>query len=66
VPLVAWELHVHTQDVRLTPTSPAVVFRVKTTPVSGAVPRLQDVPDAKTLATGGRWRILGACGSASG
>jgi hypothetical protein len=66
VPLVAWELHVHTQDVQLAPTSPAVVFRVKTTPVSGAVPTLQDVPDARTLATGGRWRILGACGSASG
>jgi len=63
VPVVAWNLHVHTQDVGLVPRAPAVVFRVKTTNGSRSVPSLGAVATAPTLATGSNWRIVGACGS---
>jgi hypothetical protein len=63
VPVVAWNLHLHTQDVRLDPRSPAVVFRVKTTTNSRSIPALGAVGAGDTLATGARWRIVGACGS---
>jgi hypothetical protein len=63
VPVVAWNLRVHTEQVQLAPQSPAVVFRVKTTEVAPPGPSLRDVGQAGTLATGTRWRILGACGS---
>jgi hypothetical protein len=66
VPVVAWYLHVHTQQVQLKARNPAVVFRVMTTPTSRPVPRLHDVVDGKTLALGNRWRIVGACGSLTG
>jgi hypothetical protein len=61
VPVVAWNLHVHTQDVRLDPRAPAVVFRVKTTNRSRSVPSLRGLGAGDTLATGSRWRIVGAC-----
>jgi hypothetical protein len=63
VPIVAWNLHLHTKDVRLTPQRPAVVFRVKTTGRSRPVPSLRDVGDDTTAATGATWRIVTACGS---
>jgi hypothetical protein len=63
VPLVAWNLHRHTQEVRLAPRAPAVVFRVRTTRRSRPVPTLRDVGDERTLATGERWRIVAACGN---
>jgi hypothetical protein len=63
VPVVAWNLHVHTQDVQLAPRAPAVVFRVKTTGRSRPVPSLGDVADNTTAATGARWRIVTECGS---
>jgi hypothetical protein len=64
VPVVAWYLHVHTQAVQLKPTVPAVVFRVKTTMGSHAVPTLRNIAGGgRTLATGQSWRIVGACGS---
>ena len=63
VPVVAWNLHLHTQDVRLVPRRPAVVFRVKTTGRSRPVPTLRDVGDETTAATGTHWRIVTACGS---
>jgi hypothetical protein len=66
VPVVAWYLHVHTQQVQLKARNPAVVFRVMTTPTSRPVPRLHDVAGGKTLALGQRWRIVGACGSVAG
>jgi hypothetical protein len=63
VPMVAWNLRLHTQDVKLAPQAPAVVFRVRTTSRSHPVPTLRDVGDETTLATGTRWRIVTACGS---
>jgi hypothetical protein len=66
VPVVAWNLRVHTQDVQLAPQRPAVVFRVRTTGHSRPVPSLGDVGDETTAATGQRWRIVTACGGGSG
>jgi hypothetical protein len=62
VPVVAWNLHLHTHLVQLAPQQPAVVFRVKTTGHSRPVPTLRDVGDDTTLATGKKWRIVAACG----
>jgi hypothetical protein len=66
VPVVAWNLHVHTRAVQLVPQRPAVVFRVKTTGHSRPVPSLGAVGDETTAATGQRWRIVTACGDGSG
>jgi MFS family permease len=66
VPVVAWNLHMHTKDVQLTPARPAVVFRVKTTAHSRPGPSLAAVGDDKTLATGDNWRIVAACGGGAG
>ncbi|HMJ34012.1 MAG TPA: hypothetical protein VK501_08840 [Baekduia sp.] len=63
VPVVAWNLHLHTQQVQLAPRAPAVVFRVRTTSRTHPVPSLAAVGDRDTLATGTRWRIVAACGS---
>jgi hypothetical protein len=63
VPVVAWNLHLHTQQVSLNPQRPAVVFRVKTTNYTrGATPSLRDVGAGRTLATSDKWRIVAACG----
>lgn len=63
VPLVAWHLRLHTEQVQLAPRTPAVVFRVKTTNFSrGAVPSLRDVGAGRTLASSDKWRIVAACG----
>jgi hypothetical protein len=62
VPVVAWNLRMHTKDVQLAPQTPAVVFRVRTTARARAVPSLKDVGDDTTLATGSSWRIVAACG----
>jgi hypothetical protein len=66
VPVVAWNLRMHTKDVRLDPRAPAVVFRVKTTGRSRPVPSLRTVGDDVTAATGDKWRIVTACRSAEG
>jgi hypothetical protein len=66
VPLVAWNLRMHTKDVQLDPRAPAVVFRVKTTGRSRPVPSLRAVGDDVTAATGDKWRIVTACGSTEG
>jgi hypothetical protein len=63
VPVVAWNLRMHTKDVRLTPQAPSVTFRVKTTARARPVPSLKDVGDTTTLATGSKWRIVASCGS---
>jgi hypothetical protein len=63
VPVVAWNLRLHTNEVRLAPQRPAVVFRVKTTGRSRPVPSLAGVGDDVTAATGAHWRIVTACGS---
>lgn len=64
VPVVAWNLHLHTQQVQLDPQRPAVVFRVKTTEFTrGATPSLRGIGDTgRTLATSDKWRIVAACG----
>jgi hypothetical protein len=63
VPVVAWNLRVHAEDVSLTPSGPAVVFRVRTTAASRAVPTLRTVGPGATVAQSARWRIVTACGS---
>jgi hypothetical protein len=63
VPVVAWNLRMHTKDVRTEPHRPAVVFRVRTNSRSHPVPTLRYVGDETTLATTPRWRIVTACGS---
>jgi hypothetical protein len=63
VPMVAWNLHLHTQQVQLEPQTPAVVFRVRTTSWSRPVPGLDGVGQRTTLATGQHWRIVAACGA---
>lgn len=64
VPVVAWNLHLHTRQVQLDPKVPAVVFRVKTTEFTrGAAPSLRGVGAAgRTLASSDKWRIVAACG----
>jgi hypothetical protein len=63
VPVVAWNLRLHTEQVQLTPQRPAVVFRVKTTEFTrGATPSLRGVEDGRTLARSDKWRIVAACG----
>jgi len=63
VPLVAWNLHLHTKQVKLDPRTPAVVFRVKTTNhTRGAAPSLRNVGAGRTLAANDKWRIVAACG----
>jgi hypothetical protein len=63
VPVVAWNLRMHTKDVQLTPSVPSVTFRVRTNAGSRPVPSLKDVGDDVTLATSSKWRIVAACGS---
>lgn len=62
VPAVAWELGLHTSQVKLEPRLPAVVFRVKTTSRHRASPTIRSVPTAVPLAQTDRWRIMAACG----
>ncbi len=63
VPVVAWNLRLHTRQVQLDPRRPAVVFRVKTTNYTrGAAPSLRDVGAGRTLATSDKWRIVAVCG----
>jgi hypothetical protein len=66
VPLVAWNLGLHTSEVQLEPRRPAVVFRVRTTSRSRPVPSLAPVGDDRTLAVSSSWRIVAACGSLPG
>jgi hypothetical protein len=65
VPVVAWNLRMHTKDVQLAPRAPAVVFRSRTTSYSRPGPGLDGVGvgDETTAATGVRWRIVTACRS---
>jgi hypothetical protein len=63
VPAVAWNLHVHTQQVQLEPLTPAVVFRVKMIAGASAAPSLDAVAPGKTLAVGKKWRIVAVCGA---
>jgi hypothetical protein len=66
VPVVAWNLDMHTQDVKLEPTGPSVVFRVKTTARSRPVPSLRAVGAGTTRAADDKWRIVTACGGSGG
>jgi hypothetical protein len=62
VPAVAWQLHLHTAQVHVAPVQwPAVVFRVRTTQTSGAVPPLGTLLPTRTAARNEKWRILEAC-----
>jgi hypothetical protein len=71
VPIVAWQLHMHTTEVRSAsapgdapPKVPAVVLRSRTTSTSHAVPGLESLggeAGVRTVATGGGWRIVERC-----
>lgn len=61
VPVVAWNLGVHTSAVALAPERPGVVFRVKTLTRSRPTPSLRGLSDIATLALNDRWRIVAAC-----
>jgi len=65
VPVVAWNLHVHTTLVQSTPPiRPAVVFRAKSTPPERPGPSLKtlgDPSDLRTLATAPAWRLVAVC-----
>jgi hypothetical protein len=62
VPAVAWQLHLHTNDVKTGEArAPAVVFRVRTTQSTHPVPPLGALTHAPTLASAPKWRIVAAC-----
>jgi hypothetical protein len=64
VPIVAWNLHVHTSAVNLEPSAPAVVFRAANGPGRPAGPGLDGVGGeqaVRTAAAGGGWRIVERC-----
>jgi hypothetical protein len=62
VPVVAWSLRLHTEDVQLAPQRPGVVFRVRTNSRSRPVPSLRAVGAGDTRAASDKWRIVTACG----
>jgi hypothetical protein len=65
VPLVAWNLHVHTTQVESTTAiRPAVVFRARSVPQARPSPglgSLGDPQDLRTLSTAPNWRIVAVC-----
>jgi hypothetical protein len=64
VPLVAWHLGVHGSQVTLEPRRPGVVFRTQSNPGVRPGPGLEGLggeAGVHTFATGGGWRIVGAC-----
>ncbi|MEA2341698.1 MAG: hypothetical protein QOG11_1775 [Solirubrobacteraceae bacterium] len=63
VPAVAWQLHVHTNQVDLEPRRPEVVFRVRTNPGGRITPSLRRLGSTPllTLAVTRDWRIVTAC-----
>jgi hypothetical protein len=64
VPVVAWNMRVHTRQVGLEPRRPAVLFRVRSRPTSPPGPSarpLGDPSDLRTLSSGGGWRIVAVC-----
>lgn len=64
VPVVAWNLRLHTTDVKLDPQRPAVVFRVKSDPQARRGPSLGALggeAGVTTLSTTKGWRIVVAC-----
>jgi hypothetical protein len=68
VPVVAWNLRVHTTQVALVPRRPAVVFRVRSTGSARPGPSIRTLGDpagVRTLGAGGGWRIVGMCRGAA-
>jgi hypothetical protein len=64
VPVVAWNLGVHTSQVTLEPKRPAVVFRVQSNPAVRPGPSIASLggeAGVRTLATARGWRIVGSC-----
>ncbi len=65
VPVVAWNLHLHTTQVSSTPAiRPAVVFRALSVPGSRPTPTLRglgDPSDLDTLAVAKLWRVVAVC-----
>jgi hypothetical protein len=69
VPVVAWNLHLHTTLVSsLKPERPAVVFRVRSNVTSRPGPSIRplgDPAEVRTLGVGGGWRIVAVCRGAA-
>jgi hypothetical protein len=68
VPVVAWNLGVHTSQVTLKPERPAVVFRVQSNPAVRPGPSIAGLggeAGVRTFATAPGWRVVGACRGAS-
>lgn len=66
VPVVAWNLHVHTNAVNLRPAAPAVVFRAANSTRARPGPALDALggeSGVRTAAIGGGWRIVERCRS---
>jgi len=65
VPVVAWNLHLHTTQVSSTPAiRPAVVFRALSVPHSRPTPTLRglgDPRDLETLGVAKLWRVVAVC-----
>jgi hypothetical protein len=64
VPVIAWNLRLHTSAVELDPRAPAVVFRERTTSRAAPVPSLRGLDGVPTVTLAARaplWRIVAAC-----
>ena len=65
VPVVAWNLRVHTAQVSsLTPSRPGVLFQVRSGPGRPFGPSQRPLGDprgVRTLTSGGAWRVVAAC-----
>jgi hypothetical protein len=65
VPVVAWNMHLHTSLVSsLVPVRPVVLFRVRSNPAVRPGPSLRSVGDPRdqrTLAVASGWRIVAVC-----
>jgi hypothetical protein len=62
VPVVAWNLHEHLNDVTVFPSRPGVIFRVRTVADVGFAPGLKGLGPTERRAIDDKWRIVAACG----
>jgi hypothetical protein len=64
VPAVAWQLHLHTTQVKYEPQMPGVAFRAHNTAGSPPTPPIDALggeAGVQTFAIAGGWRIVGRC-----
>jgi hypothetical protein len=58
VPVLAWNLHVHSIRVGLNPRPPAVVFRADD---ASRMPPVPPQPPFRQVSAAGRWQVYEAC-----